>query len=263
MIYNVNARTRDWHGDVMLVDPPYSEHTHTNATSQSAKGGARHRDLGFDHITDDIREFTCKIAAGTRKWSCIFSDVESNSYWIEGLKKAGATPIRIIPWVRWSMPSLCGWPPQGSESIIVAYGWGKGKKEWFGPGNLTHFDHKCMRGENKHKTQKPLDLMLDLVLFFSEETDTIIDPFAGSGTTGLAAHLLGRKFVGTEIDAEWADKALKREDANNMCERDRKCYDKWLISQTKRQAEMERMAINTAKIRAKLDANKKVEVLGE
>jgi DNA modification methylase len=61
-----------------------------------------------------------------------------------------------------------------------------------------------------HTTQKPLRLMLDLVGDFSDEGDTVFDPFAGSGTTLVAAKRLGRRAIGIEIDEQECEKAAKR-----------------------------------------------------
>lgn len=52
----------------------------------------------------------------------------------------------------------------------------------------------------KHPTQKPLRLLYRIILASTNIGDTIFDPFAGSSTTGIAANLLGRKFIGVEQD---------------------------------------------------------------
>ncbi len=54
--------------------------------------------------------------------------------------------------------------------------------------------------KNSHPTQKPLSLMERIVKIFSNSEDIILDPFAGSGTTLLAAKNLNRKYIGIEID---------------------------------------------------------------
>lgn len=54
--------------------------------------------------------------------------------------------------------------------------------------------------ENKHQTVKPLKLMSYLITMGSREGDLILDPYCGSGTTLEAANLLGRRFVGCELD---------------------------------------------------------------
>ncbi len=61
-----------------------------------------------------------------------------------------------------------------------------------------------------HPTQKPLDLMRYLVRTYSNEGDIILDPFMGSGTTGAAAVLEGRRFIGTETDPKFFRHAADR-----------------------------------------------------
>lgn len=62
----------------------------------------------------------------------------------------------------------------------------------------------------KHPTQKPLDLLERIILASTNEGDLILDPFMGSGTTGVAALKLGRKFVGIEKEKEFIELAEKR-----------------------------------------------------
>jgi site-specific DNA-methyltransferase (adenine-specific) len=60
-----------------------------------------------------------------------------------------------------------------------------------------------------HPTQKPVDLMKWCLGFLPDER-TILDPFMGSGTTGVAAVKLGRKFIGIEIEPKYFDIACRR-----------------------------------------------------
>lgn len=62
----------------------------------------------------------------------------------------------------------------------------------------------------KHPTQKALRLLYRIVLASTNEGDTILDPFAGSSTTGIAANLLGRKFIGIEQEKEFVDLSRRR-----------------------------------------------------
>jgi len=64
--------------------------------------------------------------------------------------------------------------------------------------------------DNDHPTVKPLDLMRYLVRVYAPETGIVLDPFCGSGTTGVAALELSREFVGIELNDEYADIARKR-----------------------------------------------------
>lgn len=61
-----------------------------------------------------------------------------------------------------------------------------------------------------HITQKPLDVIKMLVSNSSNKGDWVLDPFMGSGTTGLACSLLGRNFVGVEINSKFMDDAKRR-----------------------------------------------------
>ena len=61
-----------------------------------------------------------------------------------------------------------------------------------------------------HLTAKPVDLLCHLIRIFSSGDAVVFDPFAGSGSTGVAARKEGRRFIGIEIDAEMARSAEKR-----------------------------------------------------
>ena len=61
-----------------------------------------------------------------------------------------------------------------------------------------------------HPAQKPVKLMELFVRTYTNENDTVFDPFMGSGATGLAALRCGRKFIGIEINKDHFDKAKTR-----------------------------------------------------
>lgn len=67
--------------------------------------------------------------------------------------------------------------------------------------------------EGKHPTQKPMELLKRIVLAASNEGDTILDPFNGSGTTGLAAVSYGRNYIGIEREEEYLDLSIRRFEA--------------------------------------------------
>jgi site-specific DNA-methyltransferase (adenine-specific) len=63
----------------------------------------------------------------------------------------------------------------------------------------------------KHPTQKPLALLKRIVLASTNNGSVILDPFNGSGTTGLATELIGhRKYIGIDISKDYTDLAIKR-----------------------------------------------------
>ena len=64
--------------------------------------------------------------------------------------------------------------------------------------------------ERVHPNEKPLRLMEQIVATHSQPGDTVLDPFMGSGTTGVAAIKLGRKFIGVELDPAHFETACKR-----------------------------------------------------
>ena len=72
------------------------------------------------------------------------------------------------------------------------------------PGEKTH---------GKHPTQKPLSLLSRIVDACTEEDSLVLDPFCGSGTTGVAAVSKGRRFVGFDLDRTYLELTKKRLDA--------------------------------------------------
>lgn len=62
----------------------------------------------------------------------------------------------------------------------------------------------------KHPTQKTLRLLYRIILACTHEGDIILDPFAGSCTTGIAANLLGRKFIGIDMDEKYLELGKRR-----------------------------------------------------
>lgn len=65
---------------------------------------------------------------------------------------------------------------------------------------IAPWEKKC----TKHPTQKPLGLLSRIILASTEAGAWILDPFAGSSTTGIAANLLGRRFLGIEREEDFA-----------------------------------------------------------
>jgi len=62
----------------------------------------------------------------------------------------------------------------------------------------------------KHPTQKPIELLDRVVLASTRQGDIVLDPFNGSGTTGIAAYKEGRQYIGIELEEEYLETSIKR-----------------------------------------------------
>lgn len=79
-----------------------------------------------------------------------------------------------------------------------------------GQGSIGSKDGRDRPVHNHHPTVKPIDLMRWLIRLVAKPGDTILDPFMGSGTTGIAATLEGVHFIGIEREAEYLEIARRR-----------------------------------------------------
>ncbi len=224
--------------DTMITDPPYSDHVHDNAVSnnpgpQIPGQGPLERDLGFDALTPELRARLGTAAASVRRWSAVFSDFEGAPAWWTAC--GAAEWIRLVPWVRWSQPQLSGDRPcTGAEAVLIWHAQNTGPrggskpkaKRWNGPGSLTHFERRALRGQFKHPTEKPLDLALDLVSWFSDPGEAVIDPCGGAHTVALACKLLGRDCVSLDTQEAWCVHGQGRI-SGPLSDRDRTRAEEW------------------------------------
>lgn len=201
--------------DVWIADPPYDADTHgksrrglTNYKERPQKDAAanRVRDLGFKPLTDaEMYGAAFQAARVVRRWTMNFCSLEMIAKWKHAYEAAGLEYVRAMIWrKRGSTPQLTGdRPAQACEAIVLAHP--PGRKRWNGGGLHGVFDlpiviNRSGKKPRYHATQKPLRLLCRLVELFTNEGDLILDPFAGSGTTGVAALKLGRRFIGWEKD---------------------------------------------------------------
>lgn len=80
----------------------------------------------------------------------------------------------------------------------------EGSGFWISPINTTD------KGKFAHPTIKPLEFVSNHILNSTNETDIVLDPFMGSGTTAVACKNLGRQYIGFEINPKWHNIALDR-----------------------------------------------------
>lgn len=74
----------------------------------------------------------------------------------------------------------------------------------------NYFEFSVKGTKPEHPSPKPLAYMMKIIQRFTDENDTILDPFAGSGTTGAACEKLNRKYILIEISEEYCEIAAKR-----------------------------------------------------
>lgn len=212
--------------DHTICDPPYEDAAHTKQrrarTPGDGLGASETRrltdlPLSFEPISDEQRRWVgLEIARLTKRWVAAFCQVEAAMRWSEALANGGAATKRIGVWVKPdAMPQFTGdRPGVGYESIVFAHR--KGRSVWNGGGRVGVFIHnKNSGGAHEHETQKPLPLMLELVELFTDPGEVILDPYCGSGTTGVACLRLGRRFIGIEKDEKYAAIARERLEAES------------------------------------------------
>jgi site-specific DNA-methyltransferase (adenine-specific) len=205
--------------DAVVTDPPFEEEAHTpqrRINRGRTRGGSGDlvsaEPLPFGSIKD--RELTARLmVAASCGWAIVFCQAEAVQAWREALEGGGASYKRAMVWIKPDgMPQYSGdRPGMGYESIVASW-CGEGKSKWNGGGR--HGVFVCNKNDSvgtaPHPTTKPRKLMRELVSLFSDANQTILDPFMGSGTTGVACAKLGRRFIGIEIEPKYFDVACRR-----------------------------------------------------
>ena len=121
-------------------------------------------------------------------------------------------PFVRVCWLRYARPSYMGTKLMSGD---VAYVFGSSE----GPEGKTVLPGECTSRDARgrevswHPMPRHEEHTRWLVGNFTRSTDTVLDPFAGSGTTGVSCHYHRRRFIGIEKDPEYARKAQKRIDA--------------------------------------------------
>ena len=182
--------------DAVITDPPYSANTHKQAKTNKGNGRgvklvtfSAIDDVGFVKLADEL----LRVANG---WVVSTCDYRHAALMYEDRRF-----IRLGAWVKPNpMPQISGdRPGQGFETVLIMHA-GKVAKCWNrggGSGVWTFATHGC---GTEVPTQKPIGLLCALVSDFTKTGQTILDCCMGSGTTGIAALQLGRKFIGIEKD---------------------------------------------------------------
>lgn len=168
-------------------------------------------DKGFD-LTGWIKSATDNLRIGGS--IIIFNAWRNMDAIATELEACGCTVKEMIQWQK-SNPM-----PRNRDRLYVTACefaiWAvKGKGWTFNRQRSTYentiFQYPIVSAKNRiHTTQKPVELMRDLIMIHSNEGDIVLDPFIGSGTTAVAALETGRKYIGYEIDERYYTAAMER-----------------------------------------------------
>jgi site-specific DNA-methyltransferase (adenine-specific) len=207
----------------IITDPPYEAITHKaldgSNTARRNDGRPASPAVDFDPI-DAIRSSVVGLGAQCDGWFIAFCTPEGVWPWAQAINASPLKYKRACVWVKPdSMPQLNGQGPgAGAENFVTAW-CGAGHARWNAGGKRGVYTH-CVNGPERtglHPTEKPRRLMAEIVADFSQPEQTILDPFMGSGTTGVAAVQMGRDFIGIERELKYFDIACRRiEDAQRQ-----------------------------------------------
>lgn len=226
----------------IFADPPYNLSGRNFQTVKSGKMVTC--DKGDWDIIDDIQKFN-------ETWirECIRVLADDGTIWISGtlhnhpsvgvtLKNLGLWIINDVVWFKRNAAPLLSKTrlAPSTELIWIA---SKSKKYFFdydtakmingGKQMRNLWEINAQRHLTKHPTEKPEILLERIILLGSKEGDTILDPFIGSGTTGVVAKKLKRNCIGFEISPEYFEMAQQR--INDTLTSEKPTYSKKLLGQ--------------------------------
>jgi len=196
--------------DAVITDPPYGESTHANAKSNRSIG---HGNKAIDFSSMTAYELDqVLVLCGQRCDRWLVSTME----WRHIAKfdmhpPVGWELVRFGVWVKTNpMPQISAdRPAQGWEGIAYMHSTSGEKKSWNGGGTHGNYVGSLVT-DGAHPTGKPLPLFSQFVDRFTDRGNLVLDPFMGSGTTGVAAIQMGRQFIGIEREPKYFDIACKR-----------------------------------------------------
>lgn len=206
--------------DAVVTDPPYEPELHAAADKATVNkiryDGRVLPKIDFGSI-EGIREVvTAQMVAVSSGWVIVFTLAEGVRAWRDALQANKAKYDTCLAWVKPdAMPRFNGQgAARGFECAVTAW-CGVGHRSWNGGGKRGVYTHTVNPPTRNggHPTEKPISLMRELLCDFTDPAECVLDPFMGSGTTGVACAKLGRKFIGIEIDSKYFDIACRRIEA--------------------------------------------------
>ena len=209
--------------DAVITDPPYSsggmfrgDRANTSVDSKYVQSDGRHDLADFTGDNRDQRAYGywCTLWLGeclrvTRSGGvCLmFTDWRQLPVTTDAIQAGGWVWRGIVPWAKLSARPQAGRFTHQCEYVV----WGSN-----GPMPID-LKATCLPGfyqvnpprDREHLTQKPLSVIRDLVKI-APKGGTVLDPFMGSGTTGVATVIEGRNFIGTELAPRYQQVARER-----------------------------------------------------
>jgi site-specific DNA-methyltransferase (adenine-specific) len=195
--------------DALIVDAPYSDRTHSTYRDMPS---LRRRAIGYACWSErDVRDFVEYWEPRTRGWFCSITDDGLAPAWKDALARAGRytfSPLACLEPGKTVRLTGDG-PAQWSTWLVVARprsramaGWGSLPGGYIAEGRAREVPGP-MGG-------KPLGLMRAIIRDYSRPGDLVCDPCAGGATTLIAAHMEGRRSIGSERSYATAELAAAR-----------------------------------------------------
>lgn len=199
--------------DFLLTDPPYG--TNDNNGKSIKRGQVVTSFNTIDWDTELPLEWIDELYRIMKDdtWGVIFTDKKEITTMWNYLLSNNLTPRNTFYWIKTNKAPT---PRKNFKSCVetaVVFTKGRTNQKWYSGGNENnYFMSPFVSGKENvgHPTQKSIKLFSYLIRLFTKETDIILDPFIGSGTTAVAALLLNRYYLGFDINLEYIKMAEKR-----------------------------------------------------
>jgi DNA modification methylase len=194
--------------DVTITDPPYSKRCQDNLRSGSliGKKSVPNYELEFDALKE--YGWINHLLRATKRWVAVFCTLEDF-----GKFELAAGEENYVRSCIWYKPNSMGQltrdrPAAAYEGIALLHK-NQEKLIWEGKGSYGIWKCNGTRGiPGRHPNQKPDDLCTKLIHLFTQDHETVFDPFAGSGAIGRACKRFHeRHYVGWERDSNWVERA--------------------------------------------------------
>jgi site-specific DNA-methyltransferase (adenine-specific) len=200
--------------DCVVTDPPYRVISGGNGTADWVRRygeSVLHKNDGkiFNNNDIEIADWIAEIYRVLKNGAhCyIMTNVLNLKDFLIASERAGFKLHNLLVWEK-NTATANRWYMKNCEyTLFLRKGLAKTINN---PSSKTVHCYNNIVGNKSHPTEKPIGLMELYVSNSTEEHDVVLDPFMGSGTTGIACRNLNRKFIGIELDEEYFKTAENR-----------------------------------------------------